>query len=225
MTDHALTLHGCVLKHKPAGEYDWLVTLLTAEQGKINAFARFARKPGTKLCGNTEPLSFGTFEVYPGKSAYVLVSAKIDTFFESFRQDLETAAYASLFLEIADYYTRENLEASQLLNLLYVSLLALSEKRMDRPCSFVRCVYELRMMVQEGVFPGAERIAASSSGAIRKALSHIEQASLKSLYSFSLREDVLHELIRITGHCRGLVMDRHLKSLDMTQMYEGEETV
>ena len=218
--DNALTLHGCVLKHKPVGDYDWLVTILTAEQGKLNAFARYARKPGTKLSGNTEPFSFGSFELVPGKSAYVLSAAKIDHFFESFRKDPEQVAYGSLFLEIADYYTRENLEASQLLNLLYLSLTVLQKARAEHPKVLVRCVYELRAMVTEGVFPGTER-AGQVSGALYRALDHIERAPLKELYSFSLREDVLPELEEVTRRYRHMVMDRHLNSLDMIALYEG----
>ena len=217
-----VSLHGCVLKHKPVGDYDWLVTLLTAERGKLNAFARLARKPGTRLCGNTEPLSFGTFELYPGKSAYVLHAVKIDHFFETFRRDLEKAAYGSLFLEIADYYTRENIEASQLLNLLYVSLVALKEARKEHPNALIRCVYELRAMVTEGLFPGADAVR-EKSASLDRALSHIETAPLQTLFSFTLREDVLRELAEITLRYRNMVMDRHLKSLDMIELYEGGE--
>ena len=218
----ALALRGCVLKHKPVGDYDWLVTLLTAEKGKLNAFARYARKPGTRLSGNTEPLSFGTFDLLPGKSAYVLTSAKIEHYFESYRQNLELAAYGSLFLEIADYYTRENLEAAQMLNLLYLSLRVLKEDRAERPKRLVRCVYELRSMVTEGVFPGAKRVG-PVSGALERTLAHIEGAPLKALYSFSLREDILTELCEVTLRCRNMVVDRRLNSLDMITLYEKGE--
>ena len=221
--DNALSLHGCVIKRRPVGDYDWLVTLLTAEKGKLNAFARYARKPGTKLCGNVEPFGFGTFDLVPGPSSYVLCGVKIDRYFESFRMDPEPAAYGSLFLEIADYYTRENLEAAQLLNLLYVSLTVLAEGREDRPNSLVRCVYELRAMVTEGVFPGAEPLM-PLSGTLLKTLSHIETAPLKSLYSFTLREDYLKELEEATTRCRNMVMDRGMKSLAMIGLYEEEKS-
>ena len=219
--ENAVSLHGCVLKHKAVGDYDWLVTLLTAERGKLNAFARLARKPGTRFCGNTEPLSFGTFELFPGKSAYALQSVKIDRFFESFRQDLEKAAYGSLFLEIADYYNRENMEASRFLNLLYLSLRALEEENARHSGRIVRCVYELRAMVKEGVFPGTDNLT-TYSPALKKTLQHIETAPLKSLYSFSLRDDVQRELAEVTVRYRNTVMDRKLKSLDMLELYEGE---
>ena len=220
--DHAVSVHGCVLKHRPVGEYDWLVTLLTAEKGKITAFARGARKPGTRLSGNVEPFSFGTFDLYPGKNSHVLTGAAIDRYFESFRQDLEQAAYGTFFLEVADYYMRENLEAAPFLNLLYVSLLALSEKHPDRENRLVRCAYEIRAMVTEGVFPGTERLLPLPQALIR-AIGHIEQAPLKKLYSFTLRKDLTDELVRVTARLRNMVMDRKPNSLEMLGLYEKGE--
>ena len=96
--DQRIELHGMVLKHRPVGEYDWIVTLLTAERGKLNAFARGARKPSGRLSGKVEPFCFGTFQLFPGRNSYALQDAKIDHYFEGFRQNLEQAAHATFFL-------------------------------------------------------------------------------------------------------------------------------
>ena len=45
---------GMILKRRPVGEYDFVVTILTMERGKITAFARSARKPEAKLSCNVE---------------------------------------------------------------------------------------------------------------------------------------------------------------------------
>ena len=93
--DNLEVVRGIVLKHAPVGDYDWTVTLFTAERGKITAFAKNARKPGLKLSGCVEPFCFGTFKLYVGKNSYTLVEADIDNYFEGFRQDLEGALYGT----------------------------------------------------------------------------------------------------------------------------------
>ena len=57
-SDNRLLVNGMILKHRPVGEYDFTVSILTMERGKISAFARGARKPGGKLSGNVEPFCY-----------------------------------------------------------------------------------------------------------------------------------------------------------------------
>lgn len=217
--EQAFEAHGAVLKHRPVGDYDWIVTLLTAEKGKINAFARAARRPGTRFAGNVEPLSFGTFELFPGKSSYTLTGAHIDRFFESFRTDLENAAYGTFFLELADYYARENLEAADLLNLLFVSLRALEDGRV--PKRLVRCIYELRAMMIEGEYPGADMLKLRIPAA-QRALAEIERVPPGRLYTFTLSDDACRELEAGVMTLRTRFLDRKPKSLELLELYEAD---
>ena len=101
-------LTGMVLKAEPIGDYDRRVVLLTKERGKIAAFARGARKPSSKLLAATNPFCFGTFKFYEGRTSYNLMEADISNYFEGLREDYESAFYGMYFLEVMDYYTREN---------------------------------------------------------------------------------------------------------------------
>ena len=133
---------GLVVKCAPMGEYDKRVTILTRERGKIAAFARGARRPGSKLMARTNPFCFGTFKLYEGKSSYTLVDADISNYFDSFREDLEGAMYGMYFLEVADYYTRENNDEKEMLKLLYQSLRALSISSI--PNELVMYIFEIK---------------------------------------------------------------------------------
>ena len=113
-----ITVIGMVLKVVPVGDYDRRVVILTSEMGKIVAFAKNARKPNSHLVAATNPFSFGKFRLYAGRSSYNIIEAEISNYFEKLRDDFEAAYYGMYFLEIADFYTRENNDEKEQLKLL-----------------------------------------------------------------------------------------------------------
>ncbi len=145
-----IVLTGMVISAIPIGEYDRRITLLTKERGKVAAFARGARRPGSQLMA-AGPFSFGQFEAYEGRSSYTVSKADISHYFRELAADLEGAYYGFYFLEMADYYARENADEIHMLKLLYRSLQALESKRFD--CRLVRRAFELRAMAINGEGP------------------------------------------------------------------------
>lgn len=145
------TMTGMVLTSMPVGEYDRRITVLTKERGKITAFARGARRQGSMLAASTGAFAFGQFEVYEGRSSYTLVRAEISNYFRDLLADFDSVYYGFYFLEIADYYTRENGDELMMLKLLYQSMRALESKAI--PNRLVRRIYELKAMVINGEYP------------------------------------------------------------------------
>ena len=146
-----LTLTGIVLKVAPTGERDRHVVLLTRERGKISAFARGARKQDSPLLGACQPFAYGTFQVFEGRNSYTITKADVLEYFEELRTDLERICYGQYFCEVANYFTRENLPAVEMMQLLYQSLRALT--RQSLPPGLVRSIYELRMIDLNGEAP------------------------------------------------------------------------
>jgi DNA repair protein RecO (recombination protein O) len=201
------------LKAAPAGEYDRRIVLLTKGRGKITAFARGARRMGNALSAATVPFSFGTFRLYEGRSAYTCVSAQIREYFQALKTDYIGACYGAYFMEFADYYAQENLEAGDTLNLLFVSLLALEKDTI--PNERVRYAFEVRLMVQAGEYPVDITQDATLAPSARQAFYHMITAPLGKLFSFEVKESVMEEITRRQDQIRRRLVDRSFLSLEV----------
>lgn len=207
-----LKIRGMVLKASPSGEYDRRTVILTKERGRITAFARGARKPRSPLIAATAPFVLGVFTVYEGRDAYTLVQAEVEHYFMDIREDFEKACYGCYFMEVAEYYTRENLDGGQMLNLLYVTLRALQDAQIDR--ELIRCVFEMRAMMQNGEYPYEMAEDSSLQAATRCAIAYVLQAPLQRLYRFSLTPEAFREFRRVQDHLNRY-LDQSFKSLDI----------
>lgn len=203
---------GMILKAEPIGEYDRRIVILTKETGKISAFARGARKQGSRLLAATNPFCFGEFKTYVGRNSYTVTEAAISNYFEGFREDFEGACYGMYFLELMDYYTRENNDEKEMLKLLYQSLRALLHEGLPNP--LVRYIFEMKAMALNGEFPGmppGEKWYASTEYAV----SYIMSSPVEKLYTFTVTAEVLEQLGEIADDYRRRYTDRPFKSLEI----------
>lgn len=205
---------GLVLKAEPMGEFDRRIVILTKERGKVSAFARGARRPGNRFMAATNPFCFGTFKLYPGKNAYSLQDVLIDQFFEELRSDFAAAYVGIYFLEIADYYSRENNDDIELLKLLYQALRALIHPAYDN--RLVRAIFEIKSIVVNGEFPGLfPELDKESTCAY--AISYIVQTPVEKLFRFTLTEEVLTQLMGYAARYRNKCIDKKFKSLEIIE--------
>lgn len=173
---NSVVVQGMVIKNSNVGEYDKRVVLLTKERGKIVAFARGARRVKSPLLAGTRLFAFGEFTLFEGKEAYTLEKAEIENYFTEIANDMEATCYGCYFLELADYYTRENLEAWEQVKLLYVTLRALMKPAI--PNRLVKCIYELKCMTIHGEYP--QMFSCVSCGTQAVGTSEAESGSLQS---------------------------------------------
>jgi len=211
MSDY-IELTGMILKTSPVGDYNKRLVILTAEAGKITAFARGARRQGSKFMGSTESFCFGKFKLIEGRDAYTLTDANITRHFEELRTDYDATVMASYFLEIADYYTRENMEAYEELNLIYASILALISGNFDP--ELIRCIYEIRSLVIAGEFPGIPTDRKYSDTAVYT-VERIAESSIHDLYTFNVSQDVISELSHISERLMKNIIDRKFNSVKL----------
>ena len=206
-------LTGMVIKASPVGEMDKRLVLLTRERGKITAFARGARRPGSQLMGASRPFAFGLFYLYEGRNSYTLQSAEITNYFEDLALDMEVACYGSYFLELADYYSRENENGTGLLKLLYQSVRALLKPSLKN--ELVQRVFELKSMVINGEYTESPPRPVSDSA--NYAWEYVIASPVEHLYTFTLTDPVLEEFGRCVEINKKRYVDREFHSLEILQ--------
>ena len=209
-----ITVTGIILKQSPVGEYDRHISLLTKERGKISAFARGARKPGSRLTAATNPFVFARFRLYEGRNSYTLTDAEVENYFEELRTDYIGACYGLYFAEVTDYYARENNDERQMLKLLYQSLRALCAPSLPNP--LVRCVFECKAIAVNGEFPGVPKDRLLEQSTVY-ALQYIENSPVEKLYTFTVTEPVLLQLQQVAGDYMKRFVGRDFKSLEVLQ--------
>ena len=240
-----IVLTGMVLSTMPIGEYDRRVVILTKEQGKISAFARGARRPNSPLVGAVNPLAFGEFTMYEGRTSYTIQSVSITNYFAELREDVVGAYYGFYFLEVADYYAKEYTDEREMLKLLYQSMRALINPHI--PNRLVRRIFELKALTVNGQAPQVfqcvicgdkERPAVFSpakgglvcsecSGDVIDgmildnstlySMQYIESTPVVKLYTFTVAENVLAELEKVMDRLMEVYVDRRFKSLEILE--------
>jgi DNA repair protein RecO (recombination protein O) len=203
----SIIVSGMVLSAMPVGENDKRVVLLTRELGRISAFARGARRPGSQLMAVANPFVFGQFTLIPGRSAYSLTRAEVQEYFTEIAAEFPGVYYGYYFLDFAGYYGREGLDATDMLNLLYLTVKALLNPHLDD--RLIRRIFELRLMTINGEYaPDTSRMSESALYVVN----YIMQAPLTKLYTFSVTDQIREELEKVIDRHIGHVIDRPLKS-------------
>lgn len=209
-----LKVTGLIIGVFPQGEYDRRVTILTRECGKITAFVKGARRQGSKFLGSTDLFCFGNFELFVGRNSYNVQNVEVINYFEYFRDNLEAAYYGMYFLELCDYYTRENNDEALVLLLVYRALQGLKSPGLSN--DFVRRVFEIKLFVIEGELIPADRI--KMSNVLQSFVEIIINASIQDLYKVMLNEEYLPELTEYSDYQRKHLVDKRLNSLEFLEM-------
>ena len=115
-----------VIRHRRFGETDRIVTLLTPARGKLEAIAKGALRPRSKLAGHLEPMTHAEVLLAHGRNLDIVTQAQTIEGFSVLRDDLDRLSLAFYLLELADRLTVEHAEADAVYRLLLTALLRLA---------------------------------------------------------------------------------------------------
>jgi DNA repair protein RecO (recombination protein O) len=97
-----------VLRSRDLAENDRILTLFTREHGRVSAIARGARKPGSRLAGSTDTLSYARLMLAHGRQFEYVTQSQPLRAFVNIRGDLVRLAHAMVFAEILERTSVEN---------------------------------------------------------------------------------------------------------------------
>jgi DNA repair protein RecO (recombination protein O) len=241
-----LRTDGIITKVVNYGEADKIITIITGSNGKIQAYAKGARRPKSRIIAGSQFLSYCSFILYKGSEMYSLNSCEVIEPFYKIRNDLVKLTYACHMTDMINDAVQENQPSPGVLRLFLNTLHMLlnSEKQPE----LVKCVFELRLLSLIGYAPNIygctvcgrpftvggyfdfenNGIACSKcvnepsghflqTGTI-KAMQHIVYSPMDRLFKFTLSNVVLSELSMFVDMYTGLKLEKEYKKLDFLKL-------
>lgn len=206
---------GIVLRTRSLGEADRILTILSRDRGKIEAVARGARRPRSRLAAASQPFSYLKVLIFTGRSIDQLSQAEIIRSFGLIRENLVKMAYASYWSEFLDLLLPLEEENTELFLFTLAGLMVL-EKSED-PVLLSRA-FELRTLQYLGYLPELD-VCARCGGSLEKTLGGFSPSDGGVLCPSCADETEIKPLAFSTG---GLDLMRRLLAADLRTVIKWE---
>ena len=239
-----IVTRGIVLRETETKEADKILTLLTADKGKIPVIARGVRRRSCKYAASAQPLAYSEWTLYQKGDWYYANEASSIEQFSGLQSDLSRLSLGFYFAELTEaVVTAEDADPallSHLLNGLYA--LAVLKK----PPALVKPAFEMKLLCLAGFEPLVDGCAYCgcetperpmldvTQGVLRcgtcgkgesgqslpldapslAALRHCIYGDAKRLYSFRLGEESLRFFSRSAEAFLTAQLERGFRTLD-----------
>ena len=146
-----LTIQGLVLRVTPYKETDAILSLLTADRGKLTVKARGLRRKNSPLIASCQLLAFAEFTLFEHRGLYTVNEAHPVNLFQDLRGDIGKLSLATYFAQAAELISQEDAPSPELLSLVLNCFYALTRLRV--PEVQVKAVFEFRIACLAGYTP------------------------------------------------------------------------
>jgi DNA repair protein RecO (recombination protein O) len=240
-----------VIRRSDFGEADRLLTLFSADRGKLRAIAKGARKPQSRKTGHVELFMRSKFLVAEGRDLDIITQAEMIAAYPRLRDDLIRTTYAAYIVELLDRFTVEEDPHRDIYALLRQTLEALAAE--DDALLAAR-FYELRLLSLTGFQPRlfncvacgeaireedqffsadlggllcpacreADPHARPVSAVTVKVMRYLQTRPWETVKQLQLRPAVLHEIERVLHEYLLHILERELKSVDFLHRLRRE---
>ena len=233
---------GLVLRVTDTKESDKILTVLTAELGRISVIARGARQKNSRLAAASQLFAWSEMTLYKRGEWYYLSAADPMELFAGLQTDLVRLSLAAYLSELTEFVAGEDTPAPELLRLLLNGLYALSA--LKKPPTAVKPAFTFRLLALAGFEPMVDGCAVCGAETAEQpmldvvqgvvhcrrcggvgwdnlplseqclaAMEHILHGPDKRLYAFSLPEEELRLLDRAAEAFAGAQLERSFRTL------------
>ena len=148
ITTKALVLRSVVYK-----ESSRILTVLTADHGKLTVSARGAVRKNSRVAASVQPFALSDITLSKTRDRYVLTEAHVIEQFSELQNDLERMSLGAYFLELLEAVSDEDSPNPEVLSLGLNALHVLCRTKNIRPAALVKSAFELRLMCLAGYAP------------------------------------------------------------------------
>ena len=135
---------GVVLRETETRDADKILTLLTAERGKLSVIARGVCRKGCKFAACAQPLAYSEWTLYKKGNWYYANEGATLELFNGLRADLDAMALGFYLAELTEAVTTEEGPHQGLLSHLLNGLYAVSILR--KPLPLVKAAFEVKLL-------------------------------------------------------------------------------
>ena len=117
-----LICRGLVIRTVDYQDNDRILTLFTAERGRVDAKARNCRKVTSPLLGCTQPFTYGEYQLFYHRNKYIVDQGEVLESFYPLREDVDRFAAASLCASLCLEGVQAEENSEEIFSLLYHTL-------------------------------------------------------------------------------------------------------
>ena len=144
-------INGLIIRDTAYGDSDKMISVLTAERGRITVACKGVRSPKSTLRPFTHIMFYGELTLYEKNGRLWLREASAVRDFYDVSLGLESLSLVAYIFDVMNYICVEGEDEGALLRLSLNTLHVICEKQ--RPLRFVKPVFEMRCAAEAGYTP------------------------------------------------------------------------
>lgn len=147
-----IEVDGLVIREVKTGEADKIITLLTAEYGRITITGKGVGSIRNKYAASAQLFSYSTFQLRKKGNFYYIRDTFFIECFMNIRYDVEKLALANYVCDVASDLSLEDTRDPELLSLILNTLYAIANLK-EKPLSQIKAAFEFKAAAQAGFMP------------------------------------------------------------------------